>query len=269
MNHAPNIRAQMIVGSHLLPHEWSWSRRITLAVLVGVLAALLSHLQVFWKQDDALYDRWVGQWHYTPDPRLLIIAIDASSVNALGPLPWPRSTHAQLLDRLTDAGSTRVAMDLLLSEPTADDASQDAELAASIRRNGHVVLPVVAVPTRRPGIAEELLAFFKFFIVIANFGNHHVDLVPCINLFASACPQAICPGRFFRKRHHMGCGLLPSGGQLIEYGNIKVTKHGHGDGTGNGGCRHHQTMRQLAVVPTQRVTLFHTETVLLIDYGKP
>ena len=65
----------------------------------------------------------------------------------------------------------------------------------------------------------------------------------------------------------MGCGLLPSGGQLIEYGNIKVTKHGHGDGTGNGGCRHHQTMRQLAVVPTQRVTLFHTEAVLFIDHN--
>lgn len=176
MNHAPYIRAQMIVGSHLLPHEWSWSRRITLAVLVGVLAALLSHLQVFWKQDDALYDRWVGQWRYTPDPRLLIIAIDAPSVNALGPLPWPRSTHAQLLDRLTEAGSTRVAMDLLLSEPTADDASQDAELAAAIRRNGHVVLPVVAVPTRRPGIAEELLPIPMIAANAATLGHSDVEV---------------------------------------------------------------------------------------------
>ena len=50
--------------------------------------------------------------------------------------------------------------------------------------------------TFTPGIAEEVLAFFKFFIVIANFGNYHVDLVPSIDLFASACPQAICPGRF-------------------------------------------------------------------------
>lgn len=175
---APCIGAQMIVSSHRLPHPLSWPRRITLLVLVGLVAATLSHAQVFWKQDEALYDRWVGSWRYTPDPRLLIIAIDAPSVHALGPLPWPRSTHAQLLDRLTEAGSHRVVMDLPWSDPDTEDASQDAELAAAIRRNGNVVLPVAAVPTRHPGVAEERLPIPMIAANASTLGHSDVEVDP-------------------------------------------------------------------------------------------
>ncbi len=168
----------MIVSSHRLPHPLSWPRRITLLVMAGLIAATLSHAQVFWKQDEALYDRWVGQWRYTPDPRLLIIAMDAPSVKALGPLPWPRSTHARLLDRLTDAGSQRVVMDLLWSEPNTEDASQDAELAAAIRRNGQVVLPVMAVQTRRPGISEERLPIPMIAANASTLGHSDVEVDP-------------------------------------------------------------------------------------------
>lgn len=167
----------MIVSSRRLPHPLSWPRRIALAVLVGLLAAALSHGQVLWKQDEALYDRWVGHWTYTPDPRLLIIAIDAPSLKQLGPLPWPRSTHAQLLDRLTEAGNTRVALDLLLSDPDPD-ASQDAELSAAIRRHGQVVLPVVALATQRPGVAEELLPIPMIAANATTLGHTDVEVDP-------------------------------------------------------------------------------------------
>ncbi len=139
------------------PLTLSWPRRIVLAVLVGVLAAAASHGQWFWKQDEAIYDTYVGSWEYTPDPRLLVVAIDDSSLQQLGQWPWPRSTHARLLDRLTAADSQRVVLDLLLSEPDRQDSAQDAELAAAIRRNGHVVLPVLAAPSSGPRMAEELL----------------------------------------------------------------------------------------------------------------
>ena len=74
------------------PLTLSWPRRIVLAVLVGVLAAAASHGQWFWKQDEAIYDTYVGSWEYTPDPRLLVVAIDDSSLQQLGQWPWPRST---------------------------------------------------------------------------------------------------------------------------------------------------------------------------------
>lgn len=156
----------------------SWPRRIALAALVGLVAAAASHWQVFWKQDDAVYDRWVRHWTYSPDPRLLIIAIDGPSLQQLGPWPWPRATHARLLDRLTEAGSSRVALDLLLTEPDREDASQDAELAASIRRNGHVVLPVVAVPGDRPGIAEEVLPIPMIAANAATLGHSDIEVDP-------------------------------------------------------------------------------------------
>lgn len=167
----------MTVSSRRLPHPLSWSRRIALAVVVGLLAAALSHGQVLWKPDEALYDRWVGHWSYAPDPRLLIIAIDAASVKKLGPLPWPRATHARLLDRLTEASSTRVAMDLLLSDPDPD-ASQDAELSAAIRRHGQVVLPVVALPTQRPGVSEELLPIPMIAANATTLGHSDVEVDP-------------------------------------------------------------------------------------------
>ncbi|WP_241156382.1 CHASE2 domain-containing protein, partial [Pseudomonas viridiflava] len=97
-----------------------------LAVLVGVLAAAASHGQWSWKQAEPIYDTYVGSWEYTPDPRLLVVAIDDSSLQQLGQWPWPRSTHARLLDRLTAAGSQRVVLDLLLSEPDRQDSAQDA-----------------------------------------------------------------------------------------------------------------------------------------------
>ncbi|MGB9101017.1 MAG: CHASE2 domain-containing protein, partial [Stenotrophomonas indicatrix] len=94
-----------------------WSRRILLALLAGVATAVVSHGQWLWRQDESAYDLMVGSWDYRPDPSVLIVAIDEGSLQQLGQWPWPRSMHARLLDRLTDAGAERVALDLMLSEP--------------------------------------------------------------------------------------------------------------------------------------------------------
>jgi diguanylate cyclase (GGDEF)-like protein len=154
----------------------SWPRRIVLSVLVGALVVAASHWQWFWQQDEAVYDAYVGGWDYRPDPRLLIVAIDDNSLQQIGQWPWPRSTHARLLDRLTDAGSTRVVLDLMLSEPDRQDAAQDADLAAAIRRNGHVVLPVLAAPASGPRMAEELLPIPLIAANAATLGHSDIDV---------------------------------------------------------------------------------------------
>lgn len=48
-----------------------------------------------------------------------------------------RETHARLVDRLTTAGASAVALDILFVEPSADDA----DLAASMSRSSRVCLP--------------------------------------------------------------------------------------------------------------------------------
>jgi diguanylate cyclase (GGDEF)-like protein len=147
-----------------------------LAVLVGASAALAGYAQWFWKQDEAIFDSYVGSWEYPPDPRLLLVAIDDASLQQLGQWPWPRSTHARLLDRLTAAGSERVALDLVLSEPDRQDSAQDAELAAAIRRNGHVVLPVLAAPSSGPRMAEELLPIPLIAANASTLGHSDIEV---------------------------------------------------------------------------------------------
>lgn len=134
-----------------------WQVRLLFIAGCALVVAWASHGRVFWQQDVASYDLLVGNWGYTPDPRLAIIAIDDRSLQQLGQWPWPRSTHARLLDRLHDAGVQRVALDLMLPEADRRDASQDDTLAAAIRRNGRVVLPVMAAPASDEAVPEELL----------------------------------------------------------------------------------------------------------------
>jgi len=158
------------------PLALSWPQRLALSVMVGGLAAIASHFQWFWQQDEAVYDAYVGAWDYPPDPRLLIVAIDDNSLQQIGQWPWPRSTHARLLDRLTEAGSARVVLDLMLSEPDRQDAAQDAELAAAIRRNGKVVLPVLAAPASGPNMAEELLPIPLIAANAATLGHSDIEV---------------------------------------------------------------------------------------------
>ncbi len=158
------------------PLHLSWPGRLVLALAMAALAVAASHWHWFWTQDEAVYDTYVGGWDYPPDPRLLIVAIDDASLQQLGQWPWPRATHARLLDRLTQAGAGRVALDLMLSEPDRRDAAQDAELAAAIRRNGKVVLPVLAAPSSGPRMAEELLPIPLIAANAATLGHSDIEV---------------------------------------------------------------------------------------------
>ena len=82
-------------------------------------------------------------WSAPPiDPRILIVQIDEESLGAIGKWPWPRTVHAQLIDRLTDGGTKIVAYDVLFVEPS--DQSDDNALASAIARSNRVVVPAYA-----------------------------------------------------------------------------------------------------------------------------
>jgi diguanylate cyclase (GGDEF)-like protein len=134
-----------------------WRYRLLFVIACCLIVAWASHSRVFWQQDVTSYDALVGDWDYPPDPRLAIIAIDDRSLQELGQWPWPRSTHARLLERLQQAGVERVALDLMFPEADRKDPRQDEALAAAIRRNGRVVLPVMAAAATAEAVPEELL----------------------------------------------------------------------------------------------------------------
>lgn len=77
-----------------------------------------------------------------PPPEVVIVAIDEISSSVLGvptdPRKWPRTFHAQLVDRLAELGATSVAFDIHFSE--AKSPAEDQRLAASLAASGRVVL---------------------------------------------------------------------------------------------------------------------------------
>jgi diguanylate cyclase (GGDEF)-like protein len=127
------------------------------AAAAALLAAALGLSDGLWRLDNTLYDTLVTHWRYTPDSTVVLVLVDDRSLQALGQWPWPRSTHARLLDRLSEAGVKRVALDLVLSEPDQADPDNDARLAAALRRNGNTVLPVTTSSTDAGEMPQELL----------------------------------------------------------------------------------------------------------------
>jgi signal transduction histidine kinase/DNA-binding response OmpR family regulator len=114
-----------------------WGRRllpggITALIVVGLLKVgawqpleQLSYRLLFRLRGDQAWDE-----------RVVIVAIDEPSIKKYGLFPWPRQYHTQLLQRLTKAEPSAIAFDVVLSEPTP----QDAKLAAAMREQGQVVL---------------------------------------------------------------------------------------------------------------------------------
>jgi len=101
---------------------------------------------------------------YQPVP-VRIVDIDDESLAQIGQWPWPRSHHARLIEKLSDAGAAAIAFDMLFSEPDrnsphgtlaileatapvseslrrelAQMPDQDAEFARAMRKAGNVVL---------------------------------------------------------------------------------------------------------------------------------
>ncbi|MDY7091510.1 MAG: adenylate/guanylate cyclase domain-containing protein [Acidobacteriota bacterium] len=79
------------------------------------------------------------------DERVVLVAVDAASIDALGRWPWPRTCLAELVDRLVAADARVVAFDLVLSEatrspPGVDLSGEDEALASSLAVAPEVVL---------------------------------------------------------------------------------------------------------------------------------
>ena len=66
------------------------------------------------------YDLGVRAHQRTPSDRIAVIAIDDQSVKNLGRWPWPRTLHAQMLDKLREGGAKVVANTVFYSEAQED-----------------------------------------------------------------------------------------------------------------------------------------------------
>ena len=137
-----------------------------------------------------------------PDDRILLVAIDNRSLEALGRWPWPRETHARLIDRLREGRAAAAALDLLLVEPAPDD---DA-LAAAMTAYGRVCLPVAVQPVGSDGAPWDELGPAPI-LAGAAAGLGHVNLSPDPDGVVRRLPIALrAPGRTWP--HLVSCALL-------------------------------------------------------------
>ena len=98
----------------------------------GTFRNALVDLQFAWQQREASGD-------------IVIVAIDAPSIEKIGVWPWPRQLHAHLLRQLETAGVRDVVFDVDFSAPS-DAASDQAFAEALERAGGSVVLPSFKQP---------------------------------------------------------------------------------------------------------------------------
>ena len=84
---------------------------------------------------------------------IVVVAIDAPSIDRIGVWPWPRRLHAELLQRLEGAGVRDVAFDVDFSTPS-DPASDEAFVKALRDVGGSTVLPSFKQPAPNGGPAH-------------------------------------------------------------------------------------------------------------------
>lgn len=116
--------------------------RIGLSVIVGLAVGFVGMLALLAGVFDTVGSRVTDRFFLprSADQSAIIVAIDDASLGRIGRWPWPRTVHAQLIDRLREAGAKVIALDVNFPEPS-DDAADQA-LAASMKSAGNVVLPV-------------------------------------------------------------------------------------------------------------------------------
>ena len=146
------------------------------AILIfsGVIALAGSIGQQELIQGELLFADWAQEITGPRDvpKKLAIVAIDDFSLqqaaNAdlsdleqlqkLRQWPWPRSTHALVLDRLIAAGAKVIGFDLLFDTPSSYGKKDDAIFAASLGRHADkVVLGVQALSSQGPVAGLSLL----------------------------------------------------------------------------------------------------------------
>ena len=109
-----------------------------LFVLFALVAALLTGAPAALKT--ALSDLRYGAFERKAVGDVVVVAIDAPSIESIGVWPWPRRLHADLVDRLVGAGVAGIAFDIDFSAPSTPES--DRAFAAALERSGgSVILP--------------------------------------------------------------------------------------------------------------------------------
>lgn len=109
-----------------------------IAAATMLAAILLTYYQTTRPLDSLLLDALKSYDAPAPDPRILLVTIDDESLHKIGPWPWPRTTHAQLIGTLASGRPKAIGYDVLFAEPMTGDT----ELTRALAGPAPVFLPL-------------------------------------------------------------------------------------------------------------------------------
>ncbi len=101
-------------------------------LLIFAVVSLLHAFGMLWPIDRLFIDAGYSLNKRPATERLALVQIDPVSIDRVGVWPWPRSLHAQLLNRLTDAGVVEIGYDVDFSSRSTPD--QDKALKEALMR---------------------------------------------------------------------------------------------------------------------------------------
>ncbi|MGO3294469.1 MAG: CHASE2 domain-containing protein [Marinobacter sp.] len=145
---------------------WTLGLALLLIFLLAETTALPQRID-YWLLDSALLASPA-----TASPNIAIVAIDDLSLAQQGRWPWPRRTHAALIEKLHQAGAETIVFDILFTEPSADDAA----LKRAMQTHGNVILPLHLSPSSSRILLSEQLPSSELVSAAAGLGHAHVEL---------------------------------------------------------------------------------------------
>lgn len=102
-------------------NKWSfWQKDWFVGLLVALLFVVGSHTDLLQSLERKAYDFGVLASSRVPSDKIAVIAIDDQSIANLGRWPWPRETHAKMLDLLAAGHAKVVGHTAFFFEPQVD-----------------------------------------------------------------------------------------------------------------------------------------------------
>jgi CHASE2 domain-containing sensor protein/tRNA A-37 threonylcarbamoyl transferase component Bud32 len=97
-----------------------WKADWFLGLVVAVVLFVASGSDIIQSLERQAYDLGVRASSHAPSQRVAVIAIDDQSIANIGRWPWPRELHAQMINKLKQAGAKVVGYTSFFFEPQVD-----------------------------------------------------------------------------------------------------------------------------------------------------
>ncbi|MEZ5539995.1 MAG: adenylate/guanylate cyclase domain-containing protein [Pseudomonadales bacterium] len=137
------------------------ARRLPLALIAAFLLSVgILCLPAIWPASARLDFLWLDkltaqQAQRDPaDPDIVLVDIDDYSLRAMadtvGRWPWPRATHAELVEWLLAQGARAVVFDIWFSEPDIQRPEFDQYFGDVLNQHGNIFLPTLLMNSANP-----------------------------------------------------------------------------------------------------------------------